>query len=412
MRILIVEDDDLSASILTNVLARAGHEVRCAADGREALGLVKEDHYRLVVTDWEMPIMDGIELTKAIRSENLAGYVYVILLTGRDSAQETIEGLSAGADDFIVKPFDPGELIARVRCGERVLSLETREVAIFALAKLAESRDPETGAHLERVQCYSRALAQTLARFPKFTNELDADYIRLIYLTSPLHDIGKVGIPDSVLLKPGRLSDEEFDIMKTHTTIGSVTLDAALAKFPEAKFLRMARDIALTHHERFDGSGYPRGLVGDDIPLCGRIVALADVYDALTSKRVYKEAFLHSLARDIILKDAGSHFDPLICEAFQQCEEAFIAIRERFADPAFEQDGKRESTNIALPTAQHRTLGAHRARRNSSAATAHEGNGSGDSREALPSPLATRAVPASAPLVEPGPAAPLVAPTW
>jgi putative two-component system response regulator len=344
MRILIVDDDELSASILENVLTKAGHQVRTASDGLEALTILKEEQYRMVITDWEMPVMDGIELCKAIRAENLAGYVYIILLTSRDSSQETIEGLSAGADDFIVKPFDPGEMIARVRSGERVLSLETREVAIFALAKLAESRDPETGAHLERVQCYSRILAQQLCTHPKFSTELDAEYIRLIYLTSPLHDIGKVGIPDSVLLKPGRLSDEEFDIMKTHTVIGATTLEAALAKFPEAKFLRMARDIAATHHERFNGSGYPKGLIGEEIPLCGRIVALADVYDALTSKRVYKEAFLHGLARNIILEESGRHFDPLVVDAFMQCEHQFIAVRERFSEsPA-------ESTQAVLVT--------------------------------------------------------------
>lgn len=338
MRILIVDDDELSASILENVLTKAGHQVRAASDGAEALAILKEEQYRMVITDWEMPVMDGIDLCKAVRAENLAGYVYIILLTSRNSSQETIEGLSAGADDFIVKPFDPGEMIARVRSGERVLSLETREVAIFALAKLAESRDPETGAHLERVQCYSRILAQQLCTHPKFSEELDAEYIRLIYLTSPLHDIGKVGIPDSVLLKPGRLSDDEFDIMKTHTVIGATTLEAALAKFPEAKFLRMARDIAATHHERFNGSGYPNGLIGEEIPLCGRIVALADVYDALTSKRVYKEAFLHGLARNIILEESGKHFDPLVVDAFVQCERQFVAVRERFSEtPANEE---------------------------------------------------------------------------
>lgn len=308
--------------------------MRCVSNGREALDAIHEESYRLVITDWEMPEMDGIELCKAIRAGNFSGYVYIILLTSRDSPQETVEGLSAGADDFIVKPFNPGELIARVRSGERVLSLETREVAIFALAKLAESRDPETGAHLERVRSFARVLTQELSKHEKFRNELDAEFIRLIFLTSPLHDIGKVGIPDGVLLKPGRLSDEEFDIMKTHTVIGATTLSAALSKFPEAKFLRMARDIALTHHERFDGTGYPNGLVGEDIPLCGRIVALADVYDALTSKRVYKEAFMHSLARSIILEESGSHFDPNVVDAFLACEQEFIKIRERYRESA------------------------------------------------------------------------------
>jgi len=165
-----------------------------------------------------------------------------------------------------------------------------------------------------------------------FTDEIDAEYLRLLYSTSPLHDIGKVGIPDSVLLKPGRLSDREFEIMKTHSAVGAQTLDAALARFPKTRFLRMARDIAATHHEHYDGSGYPGGLKGDDIPLCGRIVALADVYDALTSKRSYKDAFCHDIARGIIVKDSGTQFDPRVVDAFLAAESAFIAIRDRFRE--------------------------------------------------------------------------------
>src|SRR5207248_5870327 len=210
-----------------------------------------------------------------------------------------------------------------------VLSLETRDVAIFAMAKLAESRDSETGAHLERVRSYCRILAQQLAQKPKFHDVITAEYIRLIYQTSPLHDIGKVGIPDSVLLKPGRLSDREFEIMKTHAEIGAQTLEAALEQFPGIKFLEMARDIAATHHERFDGTGYPRGLRGADIPLCGRIVALADVYDALTTKRVYKSAFAHDVARSIIIDERGTHFDPDVADAFLAAEMQFIEIRDR-----------------------------------------------------------------------------------
>ena len=219
------------------------------------------------------------------------GYVYVMLLTSHDAREQRVAGRRAGADDFISKPFDSQELLARIETAERILSLETRDVAIFAMAKLAESRDPETGAHLERVRAYSRVLATHLSGLDKYRTEVNAEYIRLIYLTSPLHDIGKVGIPDCVLLKPGRLSDREFEIMKTHAALGAQTLEAALRQFPGVKFLQMARDIAAAHHERFDGSGYPNRLVGDAIPLCGRIVALADVYDAMTSRRVYKDAF-------------------------------------------------------------------------------------------------------------------------
>jgi putative two-component system response regulator len=293
MRILIVDDNEIALDVLTHALTQFGHEVEAAREGAEALEALSEDSCRLVISDWEMPGMDGLELCRRVRREEFSGYIYFILLTARSGTDNIVEGLSAGADDFLTKPFDPGELRVRIRAAERVLSLETRDVAIFAMAKLAESRDPETGAHLERVRSYSRLIARRLTGLERFRTQVDAEFIRLIYLTSPLHDIGKVGIPDSVLLKPGRLSDREFEIMKTHTTIGADTLDAAAQQFPGVRFLEMAREIALTHHERYDGSGYPSGLSGDEIPLSGRIVALADVYDALTSKRVYKQAFSH-----------------------------------------------------------------------------------------------------------------------
>jgi putative two-component system response regulator len=333
MRVLVVDDNDVSLTLLEATLAAEGYQVETARDGVEALERVRTEGFRFVVSDWEMPRLSGPELCRAVRADDLPGYVYVILVTSHDSPQKTVEGLSAGADDFVGKPFDPSELIARVRTGERILSLETRDVAIFAMAKLAESRDPETGAHLERVRSYCRVLAKDLGALPRFRAEINDEFVRLIYLTSPLHDIGKVGIPDSVLLKPGRLSDHEFEIMKTHAMIGAQTLDAALKAFPGVKFLQMARDIAATHHERWDGSGYPEGLVGAAIPIAGRIVALADVYDALSSKRVYKAAFSHEIAKSMILKDAGTHFDPDIVEAFVRTENQFIETRARYAEP-------------------------------------------------------------------------------
>ena len=277
--------------------------------------------------------MDGLELCRKIRDSDCPGYVYIVLLTSRETTDDVVRGLAAGADDFVAKPYAPAELLARLRIGERVLSLETRDVAIFAMARLAESRDPETGEHLERMRKYSRIIARSISETPEFSDQVAPDFPRLIHLTSPLHDIGKVGIPDSVLLKPGRLSDREFEVMKTHTVIGASTLGAALSQYPEATYLRMARDIALTHHERFDGSGYPAGLTGEDIPLCGRVVALADVYDALTSKRVYKQAFGHETARSMILDESGKHFDPSIVEAFIDNEQEFLDVREGYAEP-------------------------------------------------------------------------------
>jgi putative two-component system response regulator len=175
-------------------------------------------------------------------------------------------------------------------------------------------------------------LASHLSKQDKFREVVDGEYVDSIYRTSPLHDIGKVGIPDGVLLKPGRLTDREFEIMKTHTLIGAKTLEAALAERPDARFLHMARDVALTHHEHYDGSGYPQGLAGDAIPLCGRIVALADAYDALTTRRVYKSAYGHEIARNIIVEAAGKHFDPDVVDAFLASEGLFVAIQRAFAE--------------------------------------------------------------------------------
>jgi putative two-component system response regulator len=333
MKILIVDDNEVAQDTLEMALRQEGHEVLSAANGREALDVLRASQVRMVITDWEMPEMDGLDLCRAIRAEEHHGYVYIIIVTCHDTTEETIEGISAGADDFIAKPFHPGELGARVRAGQRVLALETRDLAIFSMAKLAESRDPETGAHLERVRSYCRILVERLAEQNKLGRPQGVDYARMIYLTSPLHDIGKLGVPDCVLLKPGRLSDREFDIMKTHTTVGAETLDGALREFPDASFLRMARDIAATHHERFDGTGYPAGLVEEDIPLCGRIAALADVYDALTTKRVYKNAFGHEVSKSIIVEESGSHFDPDIVAAFLDAEDRFIQVAEHFGEP-------------------------------------------------------------------------------
>jgi cyclic di-GMP phosphodiesterase len=332
MKSLIADDDEISLDILRNSLERAGYEVLVAGDGQEALDVLRaNDDIRLVITDWEMPRLSGLDLCRSIRRQDASGYVYVILLTGNGTSAEMVEGMSAGADDFIVKPFQQSELMARVRAGERVLSLETREMVIFALAKLAESRDPETGQHLERVQRYSRRLAETLSEHPVYGEEIDSEFVRLVYQTSPLHDIGKVGIPDFVLLKPGRLSDEEFAIMKTHTSIGAKTLEAALKNYPQARFLQIARDIAIAHHERWDGRGYPCGLAGEQIPMAARIVAVADVYDALTSKRVYKSAYTHTVAREVIVAEAGKQFDPALVDAFRDAEYEFIEISDEFA---------------------------------------------------------------------------------
>jgi putative two-component system response regulator len=330
MRILVADDDRVSIELVRRTLADEGFDVATAPDGEKALAMMAGSDIRVLICDWEMPGLTGPELCRKVRHQD-AGYVYVIMLTSRSGASNMAEAIAAGADEFLSKPVEAGELLVRVRTGMRLISLESREMALFALAKLAESRDNETGAHLERVREYARLLARALLAAGR--PGVDEEFVRNIYLTSPLHDIGKVGIPDAVLLKPARLSDREFEIMKGHTTIGADTLDAVLKFNPGAQFLRMARDIALTHHEQWSGGGYPRGLVGEAIPLAGRIVALADVYDALTSKRVYKDAFPHEVARGIITDGAAKQFDPALVDVFLTLQPHFDAVRSRYAPP-------------------------------------------------------------------------------
>lgn len=325
-KVLIVDDDPTTRISLKAVVESFGYFVAVAANGNEAFEMMRSNHFRIVLSDWEMPGISGPELCKKIRKENFSTYTYFILLTSHDSPDHIVRGLEAGADDFMTKPYNPAELRVRIKTAERIESIDTMDVTIFSLAKLAESRDPETGAHLERVRQYVKIISTELKSVVGY-DEVDEEFVRLMYATSPLHDIGKVAIPDSVLLKPGQLNDHEFEIMKSHAAAGAETLSAALTRYPDQRFLRMAHDIARSHHERFDGSGYPDGLIGESIPLAARIMAVADVYDALTSKRVYKDAFTHKVACDIIRDGAGSHFDPRVVQVFQRIERDFEAVR-------------------------------------------------------------------------------------
>jgi putative two-component system response regulator len=332
MRALIVDDDELSLEILQDILQDLGYEVERAGNGKQAIEKLRPGTIHLVITDWEMPEMNGLELCRAIRNEDFDGYVFVIMLTSREGGQQRIDGIHAGADAFLLNPLNSEELLVSLKTAERILGLETRDLAMFALAKLSESRDPETGAHIERVQSFARLLAQYLSTTERYSDVIDTSFVRLIFQTAPLHDIGKVAIPDSVLLKPGKLTDPEMAVMRTHAGIGAQTLDASLQRFPNVQFLQMARDIAMSHHERWDGTGYPSKLAGRDIPLAARIVSLADVYDALTSRRIYREALSHAQAKLLIVNERGTQFDPDVVDAFLHTEEHFIAIKERFKD--------------------------------------------------------------------------------
>lgn len=332
VKILIADDNEMDLCLLENMLQQHNYTTLKANNGQEALDILNGDEEcQMVITDWDMPLMNGPELCRKIR-KNISNYVYIIILTASSSRGSVVEGLAAGADDYIVKPFNPAELAVRLLAGRRVVNLESHELLIYAMAKLAESRDPETGFHLERVRNYCRVLTLNLYENGKYPEVIDPDFIRLMYNTSPMHDIGKVGIPDRILQKPGRLTPEEFELMKLHTVIGGETLEAALNEFPHARYLRVAYDIAIGHHEKWDGSGYPGGLSGHDIPISARVMAVADVYDALTSKRVYKDAFSHEKACDIITSDSGTHFDPTIVESFIQVAELFNDIRASYDD--------------------------------------------------------------------------------
>jgi putative two-component system response regulator len=332
MKILIADDELVSRKKMELLINSLGHETLNAADGREAWQIWNEERTRMVITDWVMPGMDGLEFCQRIRSAEGSQYTYIIMVTSKSNIKDLVAGIDGGADDFISKPFVKEELLVRIRAGERLLGIETRDIVIFSMAKLAESRDPETGYHLERIQYYSKILAETIARLENPPGEIDRLFIDNIFHTSPLHDIGKIGTPDYVLLKPGRLDDNEFEIMKRHSRIGYETLNDALVRYPKADYLKMSAEIALSHHEKYDGSGYPEGLQGEAIPLSARIVALADVYDALVSKRVYKDAYRHDMAKAVILQGTGSHFDPMVIDAFLNCEESFVEISERFKE--------------------------------------------------------------------------------
>ena len=331
MKILIVDDELVSRKKMDLLVRSLGYETVVASDGVEGWEIWKKERARMVITDWMMPGMDGLELCAKIREAEGSQYIYIIMVTSKEDVNDLVRGMDAGADDFITKPFIKEELAVRIRAGERISGFETRDIVIFSLARLVESRDSETGYHLERIRHYSKELATAISKSDNPPQEIDALFLDNIFLTSPLHDIGKIGIPDYILLKPGRLDDEELQIMRRHSIIGFNTINEALKKYPKADYLRMSAEIAISHHERFDGTGYPNDLKGEEIPLSARIVALADVYDALVSKRIYKEAYQHGMAKKIIEKEREKGFDPMVVDAFLTCEDKFKEISERFS---------------------------------------------------------------------------------
>jgi putative two-component system response regulator len=332
MDIMIADDEVVSRKKMEALLKNLGYNVFCASDGKEAWEMWQQQRTRIVIIDWLMPGMDGVEVCAKIRKATGSKYTYIIIVTSKSEVTDLVEAMDAGADDFITKPFVKEELAVRVRAGERILDFETRDLVIFSMAKLAESKDRETGNHLERISFYTKILAETLFQSENAPKEIDQLFIDNITLTSVLHDIGKIGIPDYILLKPGRLDEQEFEIMKNHSRIGFETLNEAVQKYPKAEYLKMSADIALYHHEKFDGTGYPKKLKGEEIPLAARITALADVYDALVSKRVYKNVYSHTMAKNIIVDESKSHFDPAVVDAFLKSEDKFVEVLNKLKE--------------------------------------------------------------------------------
>ncbi len=355
--ILIVDDAPDSIEPIVQCLQRAGFRTRIATNGERALALAASAPLPdLILLDITMPDRNGYEVCRALMQDPLTAGIPVIFLTIRNEEVDEQLGFDAGAVDYITKPISPPLVLTRIRnhltlkaasdfLRDRNAYLEqevlrrVRELAliqdatIVAMASLAETRDNETGNHIRRTQMYVRSLARHLQSHPRFAGQLSDADIELIYKSAPLHDIGKVGIPDRILLKPGRLSADEFEVMKTHTTLGRDAISKAEALFGiGGSFLRFAKEIAYSHQEKWDGSGYPLGLSGEHIPLSARLMAVADVYDALISPRVYKPAFSHEQAVSEMSAGRGIHFDPDILDAFLALQDEFQSIAQRFAD--------------------------------------------------------------------------------
>jgi putative two-component system response regulator len=369
-RILIADDNEMNRDLLSRRVTQLGHEVTCAADGREAIVLLDSQEFDLALLDIMMPEVNGFQVLDHIKNTERLAAIPVIMITSLDDTDSAIRCIEMGAEDYLTKPFSLVLLRARIGAGlmkkraydrEKVyreqlehykLHLENRVhsqddqifsgqlATIFAMSKLADSKDPETGAHLERLREYCKVIAEHLATLAPYQSEVTPEFVAAIYAASPLHDIGKVGIPDRILLKEDRLDPDEWHIMKTHTIIGAETLRAVDQQHPGNRFIEFGIQIAESHHEKWDGSGYPYHLKGTAIPLPARILSLADVYDALTSERCYKKAFPHTRSRDMIVERRGKDFDPDIVDAFLAIEKEFLRIRDHFRDPEAAQIAK------------------------------------------------------------------------
>lgn len=340
-RILAVDDHVDNLLILEELLG-SDYTLRSATSGDDALRMAPEFQPNLVLMDVMMPGLDGNETCELMRKLPGLSAAKIVMVSARDDVRDRLTAYDAGAVDYISKPFHEQEVLAKVRTWMKMIHAQhvedilqevdrTREVVGMALVNLASFRDAETGDHLFRLRWYSHTLAEQLAVTSEYRDQIDEEFLQQLYRASPLHDVGKVGIDDAILRKPGPLTAAEFEVIKRHTTIGAEILSRAADKLPHADYLKMAIQVARHHHERVDGSGYPDGLKGVEIPLAARIVAVADVFDALTSERVYKRPIPARDAAEIIKSESGTHFDPLIVAAFQARFDDFCQAQGRCA---------------------------------------------------------------------------------
>lgn len=353
--ILTVDDTVTNIEVVKGVLSDQ-YLVQAALSGEVALKIISKRKPDLILLDVMMPEMDGYEVCKRLKASKETRDIPVIFLTAKSQEEDETRGLSLGAVDYITKPISPPILQERVKnhlllkasrdllekqnevLEEKVVERtkqmgDLQDVAMVAMGALAESRDPETGNHIRRTQHYVKALAQELATTDEHKEFLTPEVITALFKSAPLHDIGKVGIADNILLKPGKLTDEEFVEMKKHAEYGREAIEAAEGSLGLAdNFLTFAKEIAYSHHEKWDGTGYPQGLSGNDIPVSARLMAVADVYDALISERVYKPAFSHEKAMSIINEGRGTHFDPVMVDAFFRIEDKVKKIAATYID--------------------------------------------------------------------------------
>lgn len=341
MKILIVDDNEINVMLLEEVLKEKGYETYSFLNPLEAIKSLETNQYDLAFIDYMMPEINGIEVIKKIKEKNPE--TIVVMLTAANSNDVKLEALKVGSNEFLSKPIDTSEIIVRVENSEKIiksnkilkdyshtLEKEVKEATkkllisqyetLAVLSNVAEYRDEDTNLHTKRVAYYSKLIAKK--------SGLDEETQDIIFYASPLHDVGKIGIPDNILLKPGKLTDEEFEIMRTHATIGY----DMLKDFPDNKYLKAGAEIALTHHEKFNGKGYPNGLKGDEIDIKGQIVAISDVFDALTSVRPYKKAWSLEKAFNLIEEELGGHFNPYFGRIFLDNKDEVLKIYNKYKD--------------------------------------------------------------------------------